>query len=133
MKPTIILFLIFISFTYQGPTSERRADSQYVCGYEPSQNSLSDCVDSKLPSYKTDRCCFIRYQEDGVEQKNCTALSEEAYLDIVEYIRNYENKHYKENYEGITEGKKIKVYQVDCSASSIKFLTFASILLALLF
>ena len=132
MKTSIILFLIFISFSYQEPADERRANSPALCGREESQNSLSDCVDSKLP-YSMNRCCFLRYQEEGVEYKNCTALTEEQYLDIVETKRQIEDEHFKKYYKGKTEGKRIKVYQLECSGSSIKFLTFASILLALLF
>ena len=132
MKTSIILFLIFISFSYQEPADERRANSPDYCGNEDSQNSLSDCVDSKLP-YRMNRCCFLRYQEDGVEYKNCTALTEEQYLDIVETKRQIEDNHFNTYYKGKTEGKRIKVYQLECSGSSIKFLTFASILLALLF
>ena len=132
MKTSIILFLIFISFSYQEPADERRANSPALCGREESQNSLSDCVDSKLP-YSMNRCCFLRYQEEGVEYKNCTALTEEQYLDIVETKRQIEDEHFNIYYKGKTEGKRIKVYQLECSGSSIKFLTFASILLTLLF
>ena len=132
MKTSIILFLIFISFSYQEPADERRANSPDYCGYEESQNSLSDCDDSKLHS-RMNRCCFLRYQEEGVEYKNCTALTEEQYLDIVETKRQIEDEHFNTYYKGKTEGKRIKVYQLECSGSSIKFLTFASILLALLF
>ena len=132
MKTSIILFLIFISFSYQEPADERRANSPDYCGGEDSPNSLSDCVDSKL-SYRMNKCCFLRYQEDGEEKKTCTALTEEQYLDIVETKRQIEDNHFNTYYKGKTEGKRIKVYQLDCSASSIKFLTFASILLALLF
>ena len=132
MKTSIILFLIFISFSYQEPADERRANSPALCGREESQNSLSDCVDSKLP-YSMNRCCFLRYQEEGVEYKNCTALTEEQYLDIVETKRQIEDEHFNTYYKGKTEGKRIKVYQLECSGSSIKFLTFASILLTLLF
>ena len=133
MKKTLILFLLCISFTYQysGPTAERRADSTGSCGGEG--DSTSDCVDLKLSGKKKKKCCYIRYQVEGAEKKGCIALTSEDYLDIVEFKRNYEDKYYEANYKYVSEGKRIKVYEINCSSSYIKLLTFTSILFALLF
>ena len=133
MKKTLILFLLCISFTHQysGPTEKRRADSTGSCG--SSGESASDCVDLKLSGYTDEKCCYIRYQKEGAEQKGCIALTSEDYLDIVEFKRNYEDKYYEANYKYVSEGKRIKVYEINCSSSYIKLLTFTSILFALLF
>ena len=134
MKTSIILFLIFISFTYQEPADERRANSNGKCEIdtEGDKNSLSECVDLKL-EYTDNKCCFMRYQKEGEIFKSCIPLREEEYLDIVETKKRIEEGFYKILYKGQDEGRQIKVYELDCSASSLKFLTFASILLALLF
>ena len=133
MKKTLILFLICISFTNQsfGPTEKRRADSPGSCGGTPS--STSDCVDLKLSGYTDEKCCYIRYQVEGAEEKRCIALTSEDYLDIVEFKRNYEDKYYENNYKYVSEGQRIKVYEINCSSSYIKFLTFTSILFSLFF
>ena len=133
MKKTLILFLLCISFTYQysGPTAERRADSTGSCGGEG--ESTSDCVDLKLSGYTDEKCCYIRYQKEGGETKKCVALTSEEYLDIVEFKRKFEDDNYETHYKDVSEGKRIKVYEINCSSSYIKLLTFASILFALLF
>ena len=133
MKKAFLLFLLCISFTYQsfGPTEKRRADSSGSCGGEA--ESTSDCVDLKLSGYTDEKCCYIRYQVEGGEAKGCVALTSRDYLDIVEFKRNYEKKYYEANYKDVSEGKRIKVYEINCSSSYIKFLTFACILFALLF
>ena len=133
MKKAFLLFLLCISFTYQsfGPTEKRRADSSGSCGGEA--ESTSDCVDLKLSGYTDEKCCYIRYQKEGGETKECVALTSEAYLDIVEFKRKFEDDYYEANYKDVSEGKRIKVYEINCSASYIKFFTFACILFALLF
>ena len=133
MKKTLLLFLLCISFTNQsfGPTEKRRADSSGSCSGTP--DSTSDCVDLKLSGYLHEKCCLIRYQKEGGEVKECIPLTAEEYLDIVEYKRKYEDKDYVVNYKYVSEGQRIKVYEINCSSSYIKFLTFASILFALLF
>ena len=133
MKKAFLLFLLCISFTYQsfGPTEKRRADSSGSCGGEA--ESTSDCVDLKLSGYTDEKCCYIRYQKEGGETKKCVALTSEAYLDIVEFKRKFEDDYYEDNYKYVSEGNRIKVYEINCSASYIKFLTFACILFALLF
>ena len=133
MNKTLILFLLCISFTYQsfGPTEKRRADSSGSCGGEA--ESTSDCVDLKLSGYTDEKCCYIRYQVEGGEAKGCVALTSRDYLDIVEFKRKFEDDYYEAHYKDVSEGKRIKVYEINCSASYIKFLTFASILFSLLF
>ena len=49
------------------------------------------------------------------------------------YIDKYGQELYDKYIKDENEGARIKVYQIDCAASYIKFLSIASILLALLF
>ncbi len=135
MKTFLVLFLIFFSFTYQGPAAnEKHAESSYTCGEEESQTSVSDCVDSQLyiDDKYYDRCCFIRAQYEGEIRQFCYYLTEEQYLDITETINSIEDNIYKRYIKSEGEGKRVKIYQLDCAASYIKFLSIASILLALL-
>ena len=102
-----------------------------------SPESLSECVDRRLKILDNyfDRCCYIRFQYDGKMNSTCFPLKEEAYLDITESIREFEEDCKKMFFEEDVdiEGKQCKVYQFDCSSSNIKFLFIASLLLALLF
>ena len=97
-------------------------------------NGVSDCVDTlmwdKYEGRYYDRCCYVRFQLKGVMHAGCIALTEDQYLDISESIRRMENgdKQY-----WVTEAKGSKIYQLDCNSSYIKLLSFASIILALIF
>ena len=97
-------------------------------------NGVSDCVDTLLwDKYKGryyDRCCYVRFQLKGVMHAGCIALTEDQYLDISESIRRMENGD-KEYW--VTEAKGSKIYQLDCNSSYLKLLSFASIILALIF
>ena len=99
---------------------------------ENSPKGVSDCVDDQLwDSWEGryyDRCCFIRFQWKGDKYSACFELTEEQYMDIVESMK------------GIEEGKSaywdapagVKVYELNCSSTYIKLLSFASVLLALI-
>ena len=71
--------------------------------------------------------------------QGCEPLTEEEYLDIVETKKKKEKEAtdaFRANmseYETSTEGYYTKIYQIDCSSSVIKFFSFATIFLALLF
>ena len=97
-------------------------------------NGVSDCVDTlmwdKYEGRYYDRCCYVRFQLKGVMHAGCIALTEDQYLDISESIRRMENgdKQY-----WVTEAKGSKIYQLDCNSSYLKLLSFASIILALIF
>ena len=136
MKTILIFSLICFTFCVWGPVDKiKNSNSEETCG-STLPDSPSDCVDLNLKvtyNGKTryaDRCCYVRYQEDGIMNKECYPIPEEAYLDITEAIKEYEKDVLDDD---STDGKDIKVYQFDCAASNIKFLSIASILLALLF
>ena len=77
--------------------------------------------------------------EKLVEEDESEPLTEEEYLDIVETKKKKEKEAtdaFRANmseYETSTEGYYTKIYQIDCSSSVIKFFSFATIFLALLF
>ena len=97
-------------------------------------NGVSDCADTlmwdKYEGRYYDRCCYVRFQLKGVMHAGCIALTEDQYLDISESIRRMENGD-KEYW--VTEAKDSKIYQLDCNSSYLKLLSFASIILALIF
>ena len=150
MKTILIFSLICFTFSIWGPAEEAARTGTFCESSKNDPESSSDCVDLSLygkARFKNekkyfDRCCFVRFQLFGIEDKECRALTEEEYLDIVETKKNME-KEYDENYRDeliplldggtSTEGYRTKIYQIDCASSYIKFLSIASILLALLF
>ena len=95
---------------------------------------VSDCVDTLLwDQYENryyDRCCFVRFQIEGVMHAGCIALTEEQFSDISESIRKMENGDKK---YWVAEAANSKIYQLDCNSSYLKLLSFASIILALIF
>ena len=138
MKTILILSLVCLTFSVWGPVDKiKNSQTDDVC--EPDltdPDSLSDCVDLKLKVTEkgktryADRCCFLRIQRNGNLYNLCYPLTEEHYLDITERIRQLEDQCSSSLDE---EGKRCKIYQLDCSASNVKFLSFAILLLALLF
>ena len=94
---------------------------------------VSDCVDTllwdKWDNRYYDRCCYVRFQFKGEMHMACMSLTEEQYSDISESIRKMEdgNKRYWLAPAGT------KIYQLDCNSSYLKLLSFATILLALIF
>ena len=144
MKAILILSLVCLTFSVWGPVDKiKNSNSEHSCveyNYYGEPDSLSDCVDLSL-NYEddndkvryADRCCFLRYQNNGVETKRCFPLKEEHYMDITESIRQLEDQCTEEENGENEEGKRCKIYQLDCAASNIKFLSFAILLLALLF
>ena len=131
MKNILILCLICFALCDEtGPAyNYKHPNSDYNCetasNSEP--NGVSDCADSLLWSKHNsryyDRCCFLRYQFKGVMNSTCTSLTEEQYLDISETIRIIEEKY---------EDNKMKIYQLDCTSSYLKFLSIVGALFALL-
>ena len=105
------------------------------CNDENDAESLSDCVDLNLYDGEKyyDRCCFIRSQQLGTPAQGCQALTAEQYLDIVETKKKLEKEADQILKEEVGEGYHTKIYQIDCSSSVIKFFSFATIFLALLF
>ena len=143
MKAILIFSLICFTFSIWGP-AEKAARPGIPCeSREIAVESLSDCVDRYLyHSTKKkyfDRCCFVRGQFYGRQEKGCTALTEEEYLDIVETKKRKEKvaddalRDILALVEKSTEGYYTKLYQLDCSSSFIKFFSIATIFLALIF
>ena len=60
----------------------------------------------------------------------CIALTEEQFSDISESIRKMENGDKK---YWVAEAANSKIYQLDCNSSYLKLLSFAIIILALIF
>ena len=139
MKSILIFCLICFTLSVWGPYDKiKNSNSEDYCNpltAEPT--SLSECVDLNLYFEKRyyDRCCFVRFQYDGEQHNWCFPLKEEHYLDITGTITRFEEdyKTYFATDDVDKEGKQVKVYQFDCSASHIKFLFIATFLLALLF
>ena len=139
MKTILIFSLICFTLSVWGPVDKiKNSNTEDVCDpLTATANSLSDCVDLNLKvtdedtgkTHYADRCCFLRIQGNGNLLNLCYPLTEEQYLDITERIRQLED----ECSSSLDEGKRCKIYQLDCSASNIKFLSFAILLLALLF
>ena len=139
MKTILILSLVCLTFSVWGPVDKIKNSQTGAKCYssDVKPESLSDCVDLNLKvtdDEYADRCCFIRYQYYGNSEKSCIPLTEEMYMDITETIRRLEDEWSKGINENLnTEGIRLKIYQLDCAASNIKFLSFAILLLALLF
>ena len=150
MKTILIFSLICFAFSIWGPAEEAARPGSTFCDDRTDPESSSDCVDLYLygqANFKNekkyyDRCCYVKFQLYGIEDVECRALTQEQYLDIVETKKNMEkeyDKYYRDEAipiyygETSTEGYRTKIYQIDCASSYIKFLSIASILLALLF
>ena len=156
-----ILFLCLLSLVLsetvsddkKGPAAHpKHYESQYFCvdyfpwdeDYEQWYDDLdtttfipqgaSDCVDTlmwdKYENRYYDRCCFVRFQHNGVMHAGCIALTEEQFSDISESIRKMENGDKK---YWVAEAANSKIYQLDCNSSYLKLLSFASIILSLIF
>ena len=131
MRNILILCLICFALCDEtGPAyNYKHPNSDYNCqsASESEPNGVSDCVDSLLWSKHNsryyDRCCFLRYQFKGVMNSTCAPLTEEQYLDISETMRIIEEKY---------EDNKMKIYQLDCASSYLKFLSIVGALFALL-
>ena len=97
-------------------------------------SGVSDCVDLQLWSSKQskyyDRCCYVRFQKDGVMHSGCIGLSEENYLDTSITMERMEDG---DRLIWTRNGINSKVYQLDCFSSYLKKISFASILLLALF
>ena len=137
MKTILLLCLVCFAFSNLGPAAnEKHSSSGISCNSEDVEaESVSDCVDLNLYDGEKyyDRCCFIRSQQLGTPAQGCQALTEEQYLDIVETKKKLEKEADQILKEEVGEGYHTKIYQIDCASSYIKFLSIASILLALHF
>ena len=87
---------------------------------------VSDCIDLQLwSSYKNqyyDKCCYVRFQKDGKMHAGCVGLTQERLIDITETIKRMENG---DRAIWTRDGENTKIYQLECSSSNIKYLSFA--------
>ena len=103
---------------------------EYYGGQDVSSipGGVSDCIDLQLwSSYKNqyfDKCCYVRFQKDGVMHAGCVGLAQEQLIDITETIKKMENG---DRSIWTREGANTKIYQLDCSSSYIKYVSFAFI------
>ena len=98
----------------------------------PIPQGVSDCVDTwdKWEGRYYDRCCYVRFQLQGIMHGGCIALTEEQFSDISESIRKMENGDKK---YWVTQAAGSKIYQLDCNSSYLKIFSLASIILAFVF
>ena len=95
---------------------------------------LSECVDLDLRSTKGinayyARCCYVRFQVDGDMHHGCIGLTQDQFSDTTETIDKME--------KGDTSiwsvpSTNLKIYQLDCSSSYLKFISLAIVLIGLL-
>ena len=149
-----ILLICLICFTIsdtisdddKGPASNPKhyESNEFCTKYNPYQNGdwydnendevpqgVSDCTDlllwDKTKEKYNDRCCYVRFQKDGLMHAGCIGLKEENYEDISETIRKMENG---DKSIWTTEGVNTKIYQLDCASSYLRIFSIAIILLA---
>ncbi len=95
---------------------------------------VSDCIDLQLWSTKKnqyyDKCCYVRFQKDGIMHAGCVGLTQEKLIDITETIRKMEDG---DRDIWTREGANSRIYQIDCSSSYVKYMSFAIIAFICLF
>jgi len=96
--------------------------------------SVSDCVDLRLYSIKNkkyfDKCCFVRFQQNGAMHSGCVGLFRDQIIDITETIKRMENG---DKNIWTSAGANSKIYDLDCKASYIHIFAIAFALFGLLF
>ena len=148
----VLAFCDTVSDDYKGPSYNLKhpTSTEFCLTYNPwdqTENKwydeadgnkeiagVSDCVDNLLWDKNAkryyDRCCFLRFQLDGVMHSSCVSLTEEQYLDISETIRKMENGD--KNIWKTTKGSGCKIYQLDCDSSYLTTMFISFVLLSLL-
>ena len=118
-----LLISIIICKNPTEPYNVKNKDGNGSCGSGQKPGGVSDCIDQTLwvNGANYGHCCYARYQLAGVMDAECVGLTEEEYLDIVEYIRMEEHKN-----------RQLKIYDINCFSSYLKIFG-AYLLLALLF
>ena len=95
---------------------------------------VSDCVDLHLYSQnKTkyyDKCCYVRFQLNGEMHQGCVGLTQEHLIDTTETIRRMEEG---DRAIWTLSAANSKIYQLDCGASYLKFISLAIVLISLFF
>ena len=95
--------------------------------------SVSSCVDRDLYNFETyyDKCCYVRFQKNGIMRNGCLGLTREFYMDVPETISILE--------KGLRKGaayqyfKDSKIYELNCNSSYLKLFALSFALISLLF
>ena len=94
---------------------------------------VSDCVDLNLYSVNKskyyDKCCYVRFQLNGQMHQGCVGLNQEQFSDTTETIYKMENG---DRLIWTSAARNSKIYQLDCNASYLKFISLAVALIGLL-
>ncbi len=156
MKQIILIFaLIYSVFSSERALNMviREGDSCHQSGDLDNDSGVSGCVDRDLYDNSSyfryyDRCCYMRYMEQGQMKGTCFGIRREEYMDIVDAIHNIEREgvHHL-RWAGIEPRRNgirfapgdlhdhsagIKIYELNCKSSYLQFaLVFA--LLSFLF
>lgn len=113
---------------YWSDTYYQSETSRYV------PNGVSDCIDLQLWSTAKnqyfDKCCYVRFQKEGIMHAGCVGLTQEQLIDITETIKRMEDG---DRAIWTREAANSKIYQLDCSSSYIKYVSFALIAFICLF
>ena len=125
-----LLISIIICKNPTEPYNVKNKDGNGSCGSGQKPGGVSDCIDQTLwvDGANYGHCCYMRYQKAGYMDADCVGLTEEEYLDIVEYIRMQESGDEKFG----SETRQLKIYDINCFSSYLKIFG-AYLLLALLF
>ena len=93
--------------------------------------SVSSCVDRELYNFETyyDKCCYVRFQLNGQMHQGCVGLTQEQFSDTTETIYKMENG---DRLIWTSAARNSKIYQLDCNASYLKFISLAVALIGLL-
>ena len=156
MKQIILIFALIYSVVYSERALNmviREGDSCHQSGDLDNDSGVSGCVDRDLYDNSSyfryyDRCCYMRYMEQGQMKGTCFGIRREEYMDIVDAIHNIEREgvHHL-RWDGIEPRSNgirfapgdlhdhsagIKIYELNCKSSYLQFaLVFA--LLSFLF
>jgi hypothetical protein len=97
---------------------------------DPQIGGKSDCVDLHLWSRNKnryfDKCCYVRFQVEGVMHSGCVGLSTQDYNDITDTIRRMEEG---DRNIWTRNANNSKIYSLDCHSSYLKYFSLALLLL----
>ena len=95
--------------------------------------SVSSCVDRELYNFETyyDKCCYVRFQKNGIMRNGCLGLTREFFMDVPETISILEKGKRKE--PAYQYFKDSKIYELNCNSSYLKLFALSFALISLLF
>ena len=152
MKQIILIFALIYSVVSSERALNmviREGDSCHQKGELDTDSGVSGCVDRDLYVNSShiryyDRCCYMRYMNQGQMSGTCIGIRREEYMDIVDAIHNIEREGLRHlRWADIHDiqfaagdlhdhSDRIKIYELNCKSSYLQFaLVFA--LLSFLF